>query len=490
MTLNDFFARTTEEYKISTNIMYKIAFMVAKNSPELDFGQTEIDNAIFDKIVLMKQNSVPEEIIYTSIKNSLTWDNHLDIRKFWHELGAYATKLGISQEQIKQDIKKYEIDSNRYVYSRIPLMQALNKLETFGFNKWDILADDKFLNLIVIPETNTNVVEDMLANEEIINIIIRMRKEGWSKDDMIRELEKQTNGVAGLNSRKISQALPKDLIENERKVSAKDGSIKYKSSITLLKYVNPVLKFFTENAEQISNLSNKYKDNNGSFARAFYDLYVKKRGWGDFAPKLLINENDNEQMHGGFIPEGFISLNDLSSQEVIVNTIIHELTHFEQYLMLINTRDFGLKPYEKHRIMQAMLKASNAYENDTEKRLVLQGEDFESLPQDNILELQNLVHKHFENDFFHNAKKIPYKEIVKNSGKYIDVKKLSDSLMITYDDNNKGNYRFVYPKLFHEKMAYTVGNAGAVMFRNIVLHNQNYKVSNFNKILDVTTQEM
>ena len=49
MTLNDFFARTTEEYKISTNIMYKIAFMVAKNSPELDFGQTEIDNAIFDK---------------------------------------------------------------------------------------------------------------------------------------------------------------------------------------------------------------------------------------------------------------------------------------------------------------------------------------------------------------------------------------------------------------------------------------------------------
>lgn len=489
MTLEDFFFKITQEYKLSEHIADKLIYILLKNTSEDNVSKTPIDDAVFEKIIMMKKHSVPEEFIYNVIKNSLDWFNCLDIRKFWRELGAFSKNLGTTQEEIKQDIKRYEKNSQKYEFVPISLMQALNRLEKMGFNKWEFLANDVFINLVVSPETRNNVVENMVANAKIIDAIARMHKDGWSKADIMRELTKQTDGKAGFNQQKLSHGLPKDLISNQRRISAKDGTFKYRSNISLLKYVNPILKFFTDNIDQISELSKKYKNDNAGFARAFYNLYVTSRGWGENAPELLI-DTDKIQQYGGFSPLGFVELNDLNTQENIVNAIIHELTHFEQYLMLINTPDIGVKPYVKNHMMQGILKSSGTYRYGAEKRTVLNDEDIETLMTEDMQAILIQGQKQYENTFYHKARKIPHKKITKESAQYAEIKKIADSIAITYDHNNKGNTRFIYNKLFVEKMAFTVGNAAAVMFRNIIANKTNGNVSSLDKILDIAISKM
>ena len=470
MTLSDFLSRCVVETGLSPHMTQKIACLLIMHSPQDEVVNAEIDENVFDKILLLTSHNVPEEVIYTVISQSLNWYDWLDIPKFWHELGAWAKKIGVSREEIKQDISKYMADS-RKTGKKIPVIDAVLQLERNGLTR-DFIVD-KLLDYIIDAGTVENEVHDMCADAFVVDTVLRMHNDGWSEEDMIRELNKQADGKPGIDIKSFLHGLPKRLVVNKRKVSAKDGSIKYVSHIEFLKYINPVLKFFTENTDKVADLSSRYKDDKAGFAYAFYDLYVNFRGWGEFAPQFKLDLNEQSSRTAGFSPEGQIILQSLSTQELIVNAIIHELMHFEQYLMLINTPDIGITPYAKEQIMQAMLQLSNSYqEYDKKSRIVLYGNDFKDFDRDDMPLLLSTAEKRFKKDFYYNALKIPYKKITPESPQYAVVKKLAESFMTTYDHDNVGKGTFVYPNLFSEQMAFDVGNAGAVMFRNIIMHHR------------------
>ena len=472
---------------LNSHFVQKISCLVVRNTSDDEISDTIIDDAVFEKIKLMKKNSVPDEIMWNVLRNSLDWYNRLNVRKFWRELGAWSDKVGMSKQEIKQDIEKYK-NSLHKQSEKIPLMTAVRRLVKIGLDKDFVI--DKLLKYAIDPATADNEVEDMYVDGDVLNTILRMHEDGWSEEDILRELEKQVDGNPGLDTKKFLRGLPKELVVNKRKISALDGSIKPVCRIGFLKYLNPVLKFFAENTNQIAELSNKYKDDNEGFARAFYDLYVNFRGWGKFAPEFTMDVDEKSTKGGGFSREGFFVLKNLSSQETIVNIIIHELMHFEQYLMLINTPDIGLDPYIKEHIMSAILILSDAYKNyDKHSRVVFYDKDFKDFDRDDMPLFISLSRQRLENDFYHNALKIPHKKITPESPEYATVKKLADSVATTYNHENRGNTRFVYPNLFDEQMAFDVGNAAAVMFRNIIMREKNRSVTDLDKILDFASRD-
>lgn len=485
--LQDFLWRVITESGLASHTAQEIACMLTVNSIETDINKIEIDDVVFDKILLMKKKNVPEEIIYIVIQNSLDWFNNLDVQKFWHELGAWSKKMGMTKEEIKQDIVNYQ-NNLRTKVEKIPIVDAISRLEKLGLKR-DFIVD-KLLEYIVDSESIENEVKDIYADNGVVDVVLRMQADGWAEKDIIQELKKQIDEKPGIDMSKLSRNLPQFII-NQRKVSAHDGTVKYTSRIDFLKYINPVLNFFNANADLILNLSNKYKDNNAEFARAFYDLYVKFRGWGVFAPRFKCeSDEDISKFCGGFSREGYIVLKSLPNQEIIVNTIIHELMHFEQYLMLINT-DIGIIPFAKEHIMQQILRLSNTYQQyDNQERVVATGEDFGKFRPNDMPKFLDIAKKRLENDFYHNALKIPYEKITPESPKYKIAQQLADSFMITYNHDNRGNTRFVYPNLLAEQMALTVGNAGAVMFRNIIMHDKNKDIANLDKVLAVAGKEI
>lgn len=486
MKFGDFMGKLTR-LGLNSHFVQKISYLLLRNTSDDEIFDTIIDDAVFEKIELMRKNSVPDEIIWTALRNSLDWYNRLDVRKFWHNLGSWNDKVGMSKQEIKQDIEKYKNSSHKQS-EKIPLMTAVRRLVKIGFDK-DFVVD-KLLNYAVDPATADNEIEDMFVDGDVLDTVLRMHEDGWSEKDIIRELEKQVDGKPGFDTRKFSRSLPKELVVNKRKISALDGSIKPVNRIGFLKYLNPVLKFFAENINQIAELSNRYKDDNEGFARAFYNLYVNFRGWGNFAPEFTMDIDEKATRKGGFNPEGFFLLKDLSSQETIVNIIIHELIHFEQYLMLINTPDIGLTPFVKEHIMDSFLNLSNAYADyDKHSRVVFYDKDFKDFKRDDMPFLMSVARQRFENDFYHNALKIPHKEITPQSPEYATVEKLADSFATTYNHENRGNTRFVYPNLFSEQIAFDIGNAAAVMFRNIIMRERTRTTADLNKILDFASRD-
>ena len=491
MTLSDFLHRCRQELGLSYHIIQKIACGLILHSPEdEDVANVQIDINVFEKIALLAKHNVPEEVIYTVISQSLNWYDFLDVPKFWRELGVWAKKIDVSKEEIKQDILKYKTASRRE-FATMPIVDAIRRLQKYKLD-YDFIMD-KLLDYIIDAKTVENDARDMRADAFVVDTIVRMWNSGWSQEDILRELNKQVDGKSGIDVKKFLRQLPKQLVVNKRKISARDGSVKYVSRIEFLKYINPVLKFFTENTDKIISVSNKYQDDIAGFTRAFYDLYVEYRGWGKFAPQFKLDLDEHVSRMAGFSPEGFVVVEHLSTQEMSVNTIIHELMHFEQYLMLINTADIGITPYVKEHIMNSMLTLSKSYENyDRLSRVVVGSGDFNDFPQDNMPMLMAVAEKRFKNEFYYNALKIPHKKITPESSEYVTVKKLADSFMTSYDHSNKGNNFFVYPNLFSEQMAFDVGNAGAVMFRNIIMRNRenNENITDLGNILSFAGKEM
>ena len=355
----------------------------------------------------------------------------------------------------------------------MPLFIAVKQLIDLGFRQDFVF--NQLLPFVIDEDTINKDPKDICADRNIVNILMHMYEDGWAESDIVRELKKQVNGEPGLDVRKLADQLPKQLVPNERRISKRDGSIKIRSRIDFLKYINPVLDFFTKNSNKIAELSGQYQKDNVGFARAFYDFYIAKRGWTGFAPELIIGSSENAVRTAGFSPMGFIVLNDFSSQEIIINSIVHELTHFEQYLMMINTPDVGIMPMAKEHVMQAFMQLCGGYKKDREERSVFVGDEFKEFEK-GYPEMPLLLatsKKRFENDFYYNALKLPHTKITPESGEYATVKKFAEAHMITYDHKNHGNARFVYPMLFTEQMAFSVGNAAAVMFRNLVVHEKN-----------------
>lgn len=491
MTLSDFLYRCRQELGLSHHVAGKLACALISHSPEYeDVANTQIDTNVFEKIALLTKHNVPEEVIYTAISQSLNWYDFLDVPRFWRELGMWAKKIGVSKEEIKQDILKYETTSRRE-FATVPIVDAIRRLQKNNLD-YDFIMD-KLLDYIIDAKTAENDARDMRADAFVVDTIMRMWNSGWSQEDILRELDKQVDGKPGIDVKKFLRQLPKQLVVNKRKISSRDGSIKYVSRIEFLKYVNPVLKFFTENTDKIISLSNKYQDDVAGFTRAFYDLYVEYRGWGKCAPQFKLDLDEHVSRTAGFSAEGLVIVQHLSTQEMSVNAIIHELMHFEQYLMLINTPDIGITPYVKKHIMDSMLTLSKSYENyDRLSRVVCVGADFNDFPRDDMPMLMAVAEKRFKNEFYYNALKIPHKKITPESSEYVTVKKLADSVMTTYDTANSGNKFFVYQNLFSEQMAFDVGNAGAVMFRNIIMRNRgnDKNITDLVNILSFAGKEM
>ena len=102
MDFIDFVQKLAYKHNLDVDFLKELGFKSAKN------GEGDIDDAVFDKVLLLAQNNVPKDVIRAVIDRSLDWRNHLDIPKFWHELGAWwRKKIGWNKNQIAQDIAEY-----------------------------------------------------------------------------------------------------------------------------------------------------------------------------------------------------------------------------------------------------------------------------------------------------------------------------------------------------------------------------------------------
>lgn len=476
MLMRDFVLLLREKTNLSPDILNRLFLLCVR-------PDDTIDDEIFNKITFMLENKIPEEKIFVIITNSLDIRRNLDVKKFYDELGVYKNKL--DPEFINQDIAKYESKLKQLGFETMPLVKAFQILTKAGLAQ-DFIFDEIF-KYIKDSKTANNYVKDVKVNSAAVDAIVWMHSNGWSQHDIIEALKKQINGTPDFDLKKFLENIPKRLKVNQKKISKHDGSIKHVANMRFLKYINPVFKFFTTHSKEIVDLAQKYQKDNSQFAKEFYKMYTKYRGWDKYGPRLLIQKEDSA-VSGGFSVEGMIILKNFNNQETIVNTIIHELTHFEQYLMLINTPSIGLKPYAKEYTLQNIAIISNAYSNDSEYRMVFDEQDYDTFEKKHGEKALTTALSRFKNDFYDNALKIPYKIITKDMPEYDTVKKLSYAIATAYNHANRGNKTFVYPTLFSEQMAFSVGNAGAGMFRNVIRNQSTNYLQNMNGILDLTTK--
>ena len=428
-----------------------------------------VDDKVFDKILLMINDNIPHETIYIVMQNSLDYRKRLDVRKFYDELGENTKKLQITPEQIKMDIAAYDKEIYNNNRKTMDLLEAFLKLKNSKIDE-DFIFDE-ILRRIIDSKTKDLEIKQQRVNAAAVEAIIWMKNDGWSEEDIKKALKDQIDGTPNFDIEKFSHYIPKRFKKDNKRISKQDGSIKNDVKLQFLKNINVVMKFFNENSAKIMEISQKYRDDNIEFAKAFYDLYVQYRGWTPYEPKLIIKPNENSRTAGCFSPEGKVVLHGFSSQEYIINEIIHELTHFEQYLMCLNTNDVGILPYAKEFVMHSIVQAQKLFDNEDKERLVLDNDfynKFKSKVKDMANMALDMAKSRLENDFYYNALKIPHKKITPESVEYKTVQKLADSLTTMYNHENRGNSRFVYPKLFTEQMAFAVGNASAGMFRNII----------------------
>ena len=459
MEFIDFVQKLAYKHNLDVDFLKELGFKSAKN------GEGDIDDAVFDKVLLLAQNNVPKDVIRAVIDRSLDWRNHLDIPKFWHELGAWwRKKIDWNKNQIAQDIAEYHKNIRSQGEKELPLNTVLEIFEQHQFEHDFIIY---ILERIINPESP---VQNMMVNAAAVDAIIWMYQDGWSKQDIKDALEYLTDSTPYTDLKKLAKFIPKQLKPNDKRVSGRDGTMKVSSSIDFIKYVNPVMDIMNKNSEKILAMSNKYKDSGVEFAKAFYKFYVHERGWDNVAPELVIDLDKNSRALGGFSVEGVVILRSCDTQETIVNTIVHELTHFEQYLMLIHSPDFGLGPYAKEHTLQAFLDAAQAYEEDGEERFVSDDDlwDEMDLPLKPIM--FKVAKERFANEFYHKAMAFPYKKITKEMPEYKTVSELAKNTSCAYNRANRGNTRFIYYKTLVERMAYAVGNAASTMFHNMVNH--------------------
>lgn len=425
----------------------------------LEYNSDDIDDEIYNKIILMHDAHVPNDIIYTVVHNSLDWHKRMDVSAFWRELGAWRNKIGWTREQIAHDIAKY----NKNLQTRGAAEMSVNDAIRLLDGKF---SHDFIMHIFEYTVNPNTPIDAMTVNAAAIDAVIWMQQDGWSETDISNALKSMVDGKPHLDLKRLARNIPNLLSIQTKKISGRDGTLKIKSSIDFLKYVNPVLKFFNDNFVQIQQLSKKYPDSDFDFAQAFYKLYVHERGWDAIAPRFIYNPTEDRKI-GGFSPLGEIRLCKIDNRTEIVNAIVHELAHFEQYLMLVHTPDIGVTPFIKEAILQGVLTETGLYLDETQDRFVADSELYDEMDFPTKQILFKAGEKRYKNEFYYNVLKFPYKTITRDMPEYRTVSRLANDFIVAFNHNNRGNMRFVYSKLLSEQIAYTVGNAAGLLFDKI-----------------------
>ena len=457
-----------ESYELPDQFIADLSFIIRNDN--------SFDSKTLSSAAMLYKSGMDIKKIFLILKTTMDRDQNLNLEKFYKLIKHDINKLNISAEKIQKDLHEYKQKINEIETQLVPLRYALEAFSAVNISPDKIMAILDF----IVPDKSTSV-EQMTVYKIAVDKIVALTKVKFPHSEITHVLEKMVDGQPNFSIEKFDTLVDAAYRAPTGKIiSANDNSVKIRLNTMFLKETTENFNILKNNAKEIKQISAEHKEDKSEFANAFYNFFIQKKGYADIAPALKIIEPESpewggEQL-GGFSLEGFINIyiTPDMSQANIVEIISHELSHFEDFLLIIKTEGLGITKEAEEFVLDAFIALLGGYDKffTIDKNLDVSPKELSNFGYETIkdheqynLFVKEAIKRLTDTDFYKKLMLSNYMPVInKNHPKYKIAHELSDSATTKYRPDDLYSYRTGK----HETKAHLIGSSTGAAFEKLL----------------------
>lgn len=444
------------------------------------------DDLTFDSNAIQKSKMLYDagldaDTIDLILRQSLDLHKELNVEKFYSLSRPYHNLFGLSKLAIDEEIDRYKSRLVEIQNEVVTSKYAFEKLQSVGLPN-DLIIE--IMGFIAIKK-DLPLFKTQL-NKKAIDEIALLAAKHFPRAEIIPLLKRVVEPDQTISFDRLNAIVtqPEQLI-SERTLAPSDGSSKIRVNMKYLNRISQNMKILIDNQDTIVTLSDKYKNDNLGFARAFYHFYIEHKGYAELAPSfnpVQAWEASNQNTIGLLTYTGqYMGIfgQNLRHKD-IVNNIAHELTHFEVMMLYCHTQGIGIEAVARYLTLGAIIDNNGGYNKyfkqdknktaDT-KSIILSPREISDWGYHKISNSKTFDRIYPQ--MLDNLDTPYYRKIMASDKiqtiqpgdlRYDFITELANSEFMIRDPLDV----YTYLNALHEKMAWAIGNASGEMFKNII----------------------